>query len=96
MVVTESDVDTVSMQQNDKKFAEIGKEQVRPRASRSSAETLQHANAPQNAPETTQKHKNVVYVKRMQYLDLSSPKRTPQDDEDRPTPGPCRQHPSSR
>ena len=55
MVVIESDVDTVSMQQNEEKFGEIGDEQVKSRALRGSAETLQHANSPQNAPETTRK-----------------------------------------
>ena len=87
----------MSMKQNDEKFDEIGEEQVKPRAPGSTTEILQHANGPQNAPETARKlqKKSVYYVNNAQYLDLPSPKRTPQDDEDRPAPGPCRQ-PSSR
>ena len=85
------------MKQNDEKFDEIGEEQVKPRAPGSTAEILQHANGPQNAPETARKsqklcllRKPVYYVNIAQYLDLPSPKRTPQDDEDRPAPGRCR------
>ena len=55
MPVIERDVDIVSKQQNEEKFGEIGEEQVKPRAPGGSAETLQHMNGPQNAPETTWK-----------------------------------------
>ena len=90
MPVTERDVNTVSKQQNEEKFGEIGEEQVKPRAPGGSAATLQHTNGPQNTPETTRKLQKLCFIC-TQYLDLPSPKRTPQDDEDRPAAGWCRQ-----
>ena len=57
-------VDTVSMKQNDEKFDEIGEEQVKPRAPGSTAEILQHANGPQNAPETARKSQKVCLLRK--------------------------------
>ena len=102
--MSERDVDTVSKQQNEEKFGAIGEEQVKLRVLGSSAETLQHANGPQNAPKMARKSQKlcllrklvvyyvntVYYVNSTLYLDLPSPKRTPQGDEDRPAPERCR------
>ena len=65
-------VDTVSMKQNDEKFDEIGEERVKPRASGSSAETLQHANGPQNVPETAQKSQKFCLLRKQHTIPRST------------------------
>ena len=66
------DVDTMTMQQNDEKFVEIGEERVKPRAPRSSTETLQHANGPQNVPKTTKKAQKYYLLRKQHAIPRSS------------------------
>ena len=88
----------MSMKQNDEKFDEIGEEQVKREHREAPQRPCSTQTAPKTHPKRPESRQNLVYYvnKAIYYvnstlnLDLPSPKRTPQGDEDRPAPGWCR------